>query len=262
MELQSLSDFLKTPFASFDCLRMAKWLNDNDGVVQLGIFIVTILFAWASGIISALRHKPNFRISIISGPTFICTFPTGKKSGQHEIHRTAVALYLNIENMGHAASSIREVSVAYHFRLAPLSFQWVRYVIGWFWLKENTGALRDFQAAIGDNIKVFPFLLQRGLLSNDHAETFLAAGQATNGIVYFESPDCWGGAFPASKNGKVKIKVSIQDVYQNKYGASFEIPMVSLHEARKYNPSFGQTIAELRQEPLPFDLKNQPMQPS
>ena len=37
--------------------------------------------------------------------------------------------------------------------------------------------------------------------------------------------------------------------------ARFDIPSVSLEEARKYNPAFGKTYADLRGKPLPVDVE-------
>lgn len=231
----------------------SKWSNDNQGVVSLAIFIVTIAFGWASGIFSALRRKPKFCLSLIDGPTFCCTFPVGKEHADHEVHRTGIALYLAIANIGSAASSIENVSVGYHWHLHPFSRQWFRYSLGWFWLRNQAVALADFQAAIGGNIKVFPFLTQRGTLSPGKATTFLQAGQSTNGVVYFEQSDSWGGCFPSPRNGTVTIKVCVEDVFRRKHTAKFHIPFVSMEYARKYNPSFGTTLAELHGETLPID---------
>ncbi|MFB0934732.1 MAG: hypothetical protein QMB52_03095 [Propionivibrio sp.] len=234
-------------------VQASKWTNDNQGVVSLAIFIVTIAFGWASGIFSALRRKPKFRLSLIEGPTFCCTFPVGKEHAEHEVHRTGIALYLSIANVGSAASSIENVSVGYHWHLHPFSRQWVRYTIGWFWLRNQAVALADFQTAIGGNIKVFPFLTQRGNLSPAKAATFLQSGQSTNGVVYFEQSDSWGGCFPSPRNNMVAIKVCVEDVFCRKHTAKFRVPFVSMEYARKYNPSFGTTLAELHGETLPID---------
>lgn len=241
-----------TLFADYYALA-SKWSNDNQGVVSLAIFIVTIALGWASGIFSALRRKPKFRLSLIDGPTFCCTFPVGKELSDHEVHRTGIALYLNIANIGSAASSIQNVSVGYHWHLRPFSRQWLRYTLGWFWLRNQAVALADFQATIGGNIKVFPFLTQRGNLSPAKAATFLQAGQSTNGVVYFEQSDSWGGCFPSPRNNMVAIKVCVEDVFRRKHTAKFRVPFVSIKYARNYNPSFGTTLAELHGETLPID---------
>ena len=210
---------------------------------------------WASGIFSALRRKPKFRLNLIEGPTFCCTYQTGKVENGYDVHRTGIALYLMVANIGTAPSSIEKISVAYHWNVYPFSKVWLRYSIGWFWLGNQTAALSDFCAAIGENLKVFPFLTQKNsLLPNRENDTYLEMGKSTNGVVYFEQSDSWGGSFPKSRNGKVQIKVAAVDVFGKKHTRKFEIPLVSLEYARTFNPSFGMTLAEIRREPLPCDV--------
>ena len=231
----------------------SQWINDNQGVVSVTIFLVTVAFGWASGIFSTLRRRPKFKLSLIDGPTFCCTYLIGKKHGDFEYHRIGIALYLAVANVGSAASSIENISVGYHWHLRPFSPQWIRYSIGLFWLENQSVALADFQVNIGENIKVYPFLTQKNYLFATNPDTYLEAGRSTNGVVYFEQSDSWGGCFPIVRNGHIRIKVRLRDVFGNKHTASFLIPSVSLEEARKYNPSFGKTLAELHGEPLPFD---------
>lgn len=232
---------------------IAKWLNDNQGVVGVGIFAATLAFGWVSGIFSALRRRPKFKIRLIDGPTFVCTFSTGKKHGDFDVHRTGVALYLQIANAGSAASSIDKVSVGYHWQVFRFTKAWLRYGIGWFWLHDQTAAIHDFQVKIGENIKFYPFLTQRSILSSAQASTFLEPGQSENGVVYFEQSDSWGGCFPAVGPAGVGIKISLRDIFGGKHVARFTVRSVSLEQAREYNPSFGKTLAELSGEPLPHD---------
>lgn len=231
----------------------AKWLNDNQGVVGVGVFIVTLLLGWASGIFAALRRRPNFRISHIQGPTFCCTFPTGAEHHGQLVHRTGIALYLNVANVGSAASSIKNISVGYHWHLRSFSALRLRYGVGWYWLHNQIAVIHDFQSNIGENIKIYPFLIQRSIISGTEPSTFLEPGRSTNGVIYFEQSDSWGGCFPTSNKKGVSVKVQIRDVFGHAHTAKFKIPFLSIEEARKYNPSFGKTIAELRNETLPHD---------
>lgn len=233
--------------------QLAKWLNDNQGVVGLAIFIATVGFGWLSGIFSALRRKPKFKVSLIEGPTFCCTYPTGNINEGFDAHRTGIALYLRIANIGSASSSVENISVGYHWHLRPFSSLWLRFTVGWFWLTDQTAALADFQVKIGENIKVYPFLTQKNSLSRSNATTFLDVGRSTNGVVYFEQSESWGGCFPSSRNGKVRIKVRVRDVFGRNHTMAFSVPLLALEEARKYNPSFGKTLVELHGEQLPFD---------
>ena len=176
-----------------------------------------------------------------------------EKNGEHEAHRTGIALYLAVTNTGSAASSIGNISIGYHWHIQPFSFAWLKYSVGWFWLHDQIASLTDFHGNIGENIKVFPFLTQKNHLAPVDAKTYLQAGQSTNGVVYFEQSDSWGGCFPFPRKSGVPIKVVIEDAFGKKHCAKFKIPSVSMECARKYNPSFGKTLAELHGEQLPFD---------
>lgn len=235
-------------------MKVSKWSNDNQGVVSVVIFVVTASFGWFSGIFSALRRKPKFKLSLHDGPTFCCTYTVGKSYGEYEIHRTGIALYLIVANVGSTASSVANISVGYHWHLIPFSVKWLKYSVGWFWLKEQTTILADFMTMVGEeNIKVYPFFSQINFLSPSKPNTYLEVGQSTNGVVYFEQSDSWGGCLPTVYNGRIRIKVRVYDVFGNKYTAKFSVPSVSIEEARKYNPAFGKTRAEISGEPLPFD---------
>lgn len=231
----------------------AKWLNDNQGVAGAAIFIATLLFGWLSGIFSALRRKPKFKVQLIQGPTFCCTYPTGAIEGEFKVHRTGIALYLAVSNVGSAPSSIESVAVGYHCHIRPFSRAWLKYRVGWLWLTDQIAAIHDFQANIGDNIKFYPFLIQRSTLSGHSADTYLQPGQSANGVVYFEQSDSWGGFFPSPTAKGVRVKVALRDTFGTRHTSKFHIPAVAMNEARKYNPSFGKTLAELRNETLPHD---------
>lgn len=228
--------------------QLSAWLNNNQGVVGVAIFVATGLFGWASGIFSALRKRPKFKISLIDGPTFCCTYPIGKMHGQYETHRTGIALYLSVSNIGSSSSSIASISVGYHWHLRRFSTQWLKYSVGWFWLENQAVALEDFQVSIGASIKVYPFLTQRNYLSPTQADTFLDVGRSTNGVVYFEQSDSWGGCFPSIKNGHVRLKIRVHDVFGGIHTSTFNIPSVQLEHARKFCPAFGKTFSELHGE--------------
>lgn len=228
-----------------------KWLNDNQGLVSVGIFLVTLFLGWASGIFSALRRKPKFTFELIPGPTFVCTFSTGDEFNGQGVHRIGFALYLSIANSGSAASSVHAVHIGYRWNLIPMTRRWFRHTLLRHWLKERTASLTDFQVAIGNNVKVYPFMFQRNYLSPVQQETYLQPGQSVVGVVYFEQPDSWGGYQPRVWNGRVRLSVRLLDVFGGRHTRSFWVPSVSLEEARKFNPSFGCTLAELHGKPLP-----------
>ncbi|TCP44111.1 hypothetical protein [Rhodovulum marinum] len=224
------------------------FLNENQDLLTLSLFFVTIIAGWLSGAFKALRQKPRLAIRTIDGPTFSCTFPTGRKHNNHDTHRTGVALYLNITNIGSAPTGISAIEVGYHWNLRPISLLWLKYRIGWFWLKDQTAALADFQCSIGESVKIFPFLTQRSSLSMSDTRTYLLIGEATNGVVYFEQSESWGGCFPKPQGSHTKIRLRIIDAFGRRHDSKHLIPTVTLEDAKKFNPRFGETHTELNRE--------------
>lgn len=244
-------------FSNFDFWatldELVNWLNNNTGVLALAIFIGTLAFGWISGIFAALMRRPKFCVRLIDGPTFSCTYVTGRKYNEYDEHQTSVALYLHVTNAGSAPSSIASIEIGYHWNLGLFSKSWVKNRIGWFWLVNQTVALSEFQFVIGDSVKIFPFLTQRNKNSSADSKTYLRVGEATNGVVYFEQDNSWGGCFPRPHKGSTKIKVRIRDGHGRKHNSTHRIPVVSLEEAKKYNPRFGETNAEIRGEVFSTD---------
>jgi hypothetical protein len=230
-------------------LDFLNWLNANEGTVAASIFLITLFLGWVSGIFASLRRKPTLRLKLIAGPTFCSTFLTGEKNADYDVHRTAVALYLSVSNIGSAPTSIENVAIGYRWHVKAFSVAWLRYRLRWFWLHHQTAALNDFQVKIGDSVKHYPSLFQRSTISPIASETYLEPGRSVNGVVYFEQTESWGGCFPSPRRGRTRIIVSITDVFGKKYKSRFWIPIVTLNEAKQYNPSFGDTIPALRRGP-------------
>lgn len=218
-----------------------KWLNDNQGVLTLTLFLISLFLGWISGIFDSLRGKPKFKISLIEGPTFCTTFLIGKKHGEHDVHRTAISLYLYIANLGHAPGSIESVIVRYRWGVHPLHP--LRFLRRMIWLPAMA-VVSDFQVNIGENLKVFPMLLQSGR----SADTYLREGEAVNGVCYFEQTNSWGAFHPFYVNGKAKLQVIVRDSRGAAWSKNIWIPVVSLEEAKKFNPSFGDTLAHIHGE--------------
>lgn len=228
-----------------------SWMNTNQGVLTFLIFLATLILGWGAGIFSALRHRPKLRVDLIDGPTFSCTYLTGGKHDGFDAHRTGIALYLLISNYGSAPTSVTAVEVGYHWHLRPFSTLWWKYRVGWFWLTNQSVALADFQVSIGNNTKVYPFLTQMNHLSDARPKTYLRIGEATNGVVYFEQNESWGGCFPSPKLGYTRIKVRLRDAHGREYTSGHKIPIIEREDALKYNPRFGETHQELSGEFLP-----------
>lgn len=184
-----------------------------------------------------------------STPSWI-RFPRGLHNGK-DVHRIGFALYLSVANCGSAASSVHAVHIGYRWNLIPFTRNWFRNTLLRHWLKERTASLTDFQVVIGNNVKVYPFMFQMNYLTLAKQETYLQPGQSVVGVVYFEQSDSWGGYQPRVRNGRVRLSVRLLDVFGGRHTRSFWVPSVNLEEARKFNPSFGRTLAELSGKPLP-----------
>ena len=222
---------------------MIDWSNENAGFLGLILFIATIVMGWVSGIFKALRRRPKFVFSLNQGPTFTCTYETERKHNNQPTHRTAIALYIKLKNVGSAPSSISKVKVGYH----NYSF---KYSFFWFWL-DSVPALCDFGHTVGENIRIFPFLMQPSAIGPYNTDTYLLEGKEINGVVYFEQEESFGSFFPKKdKNGLVKIKVAICDAFGKKYSKKFKINNIELARARKFNPEFGNFLENLRSKEI------------
>ncbi len=219
-----------------------SWCNNNAGFISIILFVMTILLAWISGLFKAILKKPKFKISTIEGPTFCSVFHTGCKHNDYDTHKTAFSLYLKISNIGYVPSSIDRIEVGYHWNINKFNVLWLRYCIGWFWLKQSI-VKEDFMIQLDDETtKVYPFLIQGSLLQIKNNDTYVTLGKCVNGIVYFEQAESYGACSPKVKNNKVKIKIRVYDSYQNKYSITKKIPMLDINEARKYCHSFGESM--------------------
>jgi len=224
------------------------WTNNNSGFVGALIFVFTLFFGWISGIFRSLRRRPVFKLRMIPGPTLCSVIATGKKYGDYDIHRTAISIYLGISNIGSAASSIENIEIGFHWHLAPFSWLWLKNKVSWFWVKQQTIIMEDFQYDLGEHIHVYPFLIQGNSLTGKSNDAYLEIGKGINGVIYFEQDDSWGGCFPSpTKDEKVSIKVAVEDIFGNKHKEVFKIPLVSIEDAREYNPSFGRTQTIIHQ---------------
>jgi hypothetical protein len=228
---------------------VTKWLNDNQGVLTLLIFLVTLFLGWVSGAFASLRRKPKLRLELRPGPTLCTTFLTGEKHQEYDVHRTAISLYLRITNIGSAPTSIERVSVGYHWHLNRLGLLWFRYRVFWFWL-DQVVTMENFRVNMGDWVKIYPALFQGNAALGTTTNTYLEVGRATGGVVYFEQKESWGACFPSPRGDQAKIKVKVTDAFGRNYRKRFWIPVVTLEEAKRYNPSFGGTIPAVRSEPV------------
>lgn len=231
------------------------WCNKNQGILSIYLFCLTLFLGWITGFFSSLMRKPKFRIRTIEGPTFVCVFGTGREHQGYDVHRTGVALYLAIANVGSAPASIIDVEVGYRWAVAPFNKLWWKHHLFRFWLRKQSISLEDFQVSLGDeHTKYYPFLTQKSHISGQAIDNHLDVGRSTNGVVYFEQEDSFGACFPVSFNLQTKLKVRVIDSFGKSHSVIIQVPRVTLMEARKYNPSFGRTLSTLRSEDEPIEL--------
>jgi hypothetical protein len=200
---------------------IVKWSNDNSGFLTIVVFTATILLGWGSGVFRFLMHKPKFKIEIIEGPSFCSTYDAKEIESIKMAHRTAVAIYLHITNVGSAAAEIDKISVAYKSRAFKNPFKW-------YWLANETICLSDFTVPLGqEDFKVVPFLKQKNQLITNDSSLYLRAGEKRNGISYFEQEASFGEYYPKDNNFYVKIKVMVSDSFGHKYYGQSVIPKVT-----------------------------------
>ena len=234
-----------------------KLLNENQGILAVVLFILSILLGWISGLFKILWRKPDLKIYVLPGPTFACVIGTGREHNGYDTHSTGIALYLKISNVGRSPTTIAQIKVGYR-RFPRNILEFLRLRAKWFFINEQIVAMSDFQVSIGENIKIYPFLNQISNISGESATTFLESGQSTNGVVYFEQSESWGCYFPRSRNFRTKVKIVISDSFGRRYRHVTKIDKVTLAEARQYNPQFGTTLAQLHgwEGPLELPLDN------
>ena len=89
--------------------------------------------------------------------------------------------------------------------------------------------------------------MQESFIASYKTHKLLVEGQEVNGVVYFEQEESWGAFLPRQgKNGQIRIKVKIWDVYGGTHTKKFWIKSVNIDFAKKYSPKFGNFLENLR----------------
>lgn len=240
--------------------------NANDGFLNILLFLATLGVGWLSGAFSAIRSKPDFKITTIPGPTIIAVVATSIGTGDKATCRTAISLYLAIVNVGRAASDTGRMRIAY--RCNALKWQDARWwgrcdhhehyierfrlLYRWLWIEHMAVALDDFMVSLGnEKKKLYPFLVQGSQLQPTAQSRYLRVGQGDAGIVYYESPEYWGGYSPRVDDGKCDVRVEVKDAFGRTHRAKFKVPVIPIEEARKFTPSFGSSLESLRDDEVP-----------
>lgn len=244
----------------FDLLNEIKtWCNDNAGFVGVVIFILTILIGIVTGFFKAILNKPHLKIESIPGPNICTVVDCHKKFDNHDVMRTALSVYLRVKNTGFTSTSIIKVYIKYRTNMLkwenlkiwkPISYlekyiESIRIFYRFSKKIHQTTILDIFKSKLSEEKdKVYPLLFQH-IDFISPSETFLERGQSTNGIVYFENEEYWGGYKPKIYQDEVKVIIIIQDTFNKLYKKRIKLPFLQLEEARKYNDKFGDTFLEL-----------------
>lgn len=219
-----------------------KWTNNNSGFLELLMFIATILIGWIAGFFRFLRKRPKFKIRIIDQATFGCIIDLKRTHEGFPIHKTAIAVYLEITNVGNAPSSIGEITLGY--LLSDFRPKWRT---SRNWIKE-TFAKSDFIVEFNDSkiVKGYPFLKQKNQNFSNDTDTYLEIGKSVNGIVYFEEPEAYGSWMPRLNIDLVTtdLAIKIKDSFGSIHKKRFTLKIVDPNYTLKINPYFGQTQFE------------------
>lgn len=221
---------------------LIDWFNENEGLLSVILFLMSLLFGWITGIFRSLVRKPRFRIRIIPKMTFGTIYLTGEKYtpptlGTYKVHKTAFVIYLEITNVGSAASNLGKIEIGYYKDDGKSTFFQRR-----LWIRE-TNILADFVIPTGDGQAVrIPHLRQSSLEFNQHYDGFLQVGQSILGAAYFEQYASWGNNYPrVDERNFTKLKISVKDAFGDNYSKIFEVPIKTIQDAFRYNPRFGLT---------------------
>jgi len=218
------------------------WLNSNQGILSLILFFGSIFVGWVSGIFRSLIRKPKFKIRVIPKMTFGTVYLTGEKytpprQGTYDIHKTGFVVYLEITNIGSAASNLGKIQIGYYKDDGKNIFFQKR-----LWIPE-TNILADFTIPTGDGQSIrIPHLRQSDPKFDQKYDGFLEVGQSIIGAAYFEQSFRWGNNYPrVDDNGNAEIKIKVKDAFNGSYSTQVKVPIKELKDALRYNPTFGFT---------------------
>jgi hypothetical protein len=219
---------------------LIAWLNANEGFLGLILFLASLLIAWISGILRALVRKPKFKIRVIPKLTFCSVYYTEKqytppRQDTYDLHKTCFVVYLQITNIGSAASELGKIKIGYYRNNGKSTLFQKR-----LWIKEST-ILDDFGIPIADGqIVKINHLRQASPFIDNSKNNFLEVSKSAIGAAYFEQVESWGNHNPRQDdNWSTEIKIKVEDAFGNVYSTKVKVPIKSIEEAHRYNPKFG-----------------------
>jgi hypothetical protein len=218
-----------------------KWTNDNSGFLGLLIFIFSLLLGWITGLFNYFIKKPKFKIRIIEGATFGSIIELNKTFQDLPVNKTAIAVYLEITNIGNAPSSIGLIELGY--LLSDFRPKWLT---SRNWIPE-TFSKADFSLKFNDSniVKGFPNLKQANM-SSENTDTYLEIGKSANGMVYFEQNESYGNFMPRLNNDSetTDLIIKVRDAFDRIHKKRFTLKIVDPTISLQFNPYFGQTQYE------------------
>jgi hypothetical protein len=238
-------------------------LNNNSGTLSLVIFLVSLVIGWGTGIFRALIKKPKFKIRVIPKMTFCSNFLTGDKYtppglGTYDLHKTAFVTYLEITNIGSAASNLGKLRIGYYKDDGKSTWFQKRQ-----WINESN-ILDDFGIPISDGqtLKI-PHLKQLNVQYDQQYDGYLEIGKSTIGTAYFEQVFSWGNHYPrVDKQGNIQLKVVVEDAFGSTYSKKYSVPVKTIQESLRYNPKFGFTEHLLNKDSVVDNQADMPKEDS
>lgn len=175
---------------------------------------------------------------------------TGRFNGPYATHRTIISCYLSVTNIGNHTITIDQVYLGFrwHHRAKLRAIFSRRH-----WSSGMSISSSNFSKSIGENIVLYPFLMQ-----NRGSDLTLAPGAQITGIAYSEFSECYGNAHPSFRDKKATISIKIRDASGKIHRGKAIVTHVSIDDARKYSPLFGTTLLKMNpdQTEIPVDLDN------
>ena len=234
------------------------WLNSNTGVLSVLLFMGTILVGWLTGFFKSIIRRPRFKIRVIPKMTFGSVFYTGRKytppmEGTYDLTKTAFVIYLEITNVGNAASNLGKIKIGYYKNNGKGTLFQKRE-----WIPEYN-ILGTFVIPSGDGQSlIIPHLRQNTPELNKTYSGYIEVGNSIIGASYFEQVVSWGNFNPrVDKDDYSLIKIVVKDAFKNKYSKKVKVRMIPIQEALTYNPKFGMTEHFLEREIFDFDSKEE-----
>jgi hypothetical protein len=243
-------------------MNVVDWINNNSGVIEILLFILSLFIAWFAGFFKYLKRNPKFKIKLLDGPTQCSEVETGEKKDGFEIKRACFSFYLKIANIGFSSSSIKSIKIKYKSDTFLFENFWlwkksnfdenkisnIKFLYKWTSKISLTSSLSNFEYKLNDDkTKQYAHLIQHNEII-ENPDKFLERGKSTGGIIYFESERYFGGYQPKVIGGFCDVKIYIKDVFSNRHVFKVKVPYKTIEEARKYNSEFGNSYKSIENE--------------